>query len=68
VNSVNGNIPSRKKNWKACLYLHKDCKTTEVPPGNELFALWDGDGCESFKSKKEFSSFLVTNGVMCPPY
>ncbi|KAF4415903.1 hypothetical protein F53441_14589 [Fusarium austroafricanum] len=64
ANSVNGTIP--KGNWNACLYLHEDCKTTGVPPGNEVFALWFEDGCESFKSKKEFSSFLVANGIMCP--
>lgn len=55
-----------KRKWKACLYIYKDCKTMEVPPGNEVFALWDGDSYKSFKSKKEFISFLVNNSVTCP--
>ncbi|RKK32256.1 hypothetical protein BFJ66_g15458 [Fusarium oxysporum f. sp. cepae] len=66
TNSVNGNIPPMKRKWKACLYIYKDCKTMEVPPGNEVFALWDGDSYKSFKSKKEFISFLVNNSVICP--
>ncbi|KAF5002926.1 hypothetical protein FDECE_10481 [Fusarium decemcellulare] len=65
ANSVTGKIP-KKGNWKACLYIYENCKTTEDPPGNEVFAHWNGDGCESFKSKKEFSSFILTNGTMCP--
>ncbi|KAF4462820.1 killer toxin subunits alpha beta [Fusarium albosuccineum] len=65
ANSVTGKIP-KKGNWKACLYIYENCKTTEDPPGNEVFAHWNGDGCESFKSKKEFRSFILTNGTMCP--